>query len=162
MTGHLIILGCGKAKLDRPAMAADLYTGALFRDALGYAEHQLAVGACDAIRILSAKHGLLRTDQVISPYELWLGDLSTECPPSPDGGTVLSPYDELAELLDAQLLDCGMPSGHRPSKVTVLGGQPYVDLVAFASGRFELLNPLKGLTQGARRQWFKRQREALP
>lgn len=60
----VVLVGCGKEKLDRAAKAKDLYTGQLFRKARTYAER---IG--DEWAILSAKHFLLSPEEVIKPYE---------------------------------------------------------------------------------------------
>jgi hypothetical protein len=48
-----------------PSKASDLYTSPLFQSGLAYAESMKP----DAILILSAKHGLVPLDAVLSPYE---------------------------------------------------------------------------------------------
>lgn len=63
----IVFLSCCKSKLDHPAPARELYTGALFRKALAYAEKVLKA---DAVRIFSAKYGMVHPDQVIEPYAL--------------------------------------------------------------------------------------------
>lgn len=146
---RLCIIGCGAAKLGVAAPARELYTGPLFRDALGYATHP---GRFDEVRILSAKHGLLRLDQVVEPYELWLGDLSL--------GETRRLGDSVGEQLGA------IWGATPPHTIAVLAGEPYVRLVHRALDaqgvhpRPCVMNLLKGLTQGARRAWFKREREA--
>jgi hypothetical protein len=60
----IVLVGCGKAKLDKPARAKDLYTGNLFRAARAYAELH-----GDTWRILSAKYGLVHPTEVIAPYD---------------------------------------------------------------------------------------------
>jgi hypothetical protein len=64
---ELVIIPCGAAKLDHAAPAAELYTGSMFADALRTAR---SMTADENIRILSAKHGLVRLDHVIEPYEM--------------------------------------------------------------------------------------------
>lgn len=61
------IIPCGGAKLDKPAKARDLYVGQMFCNTLGAALAQVEEG--DEVLILSAKHGLLRLDDVVEPYE---------------------------------------------------------------------------------------------
>ena len=68
---QLVIIPCGGAKLDHAAPAAELYTGSMFRDALKTAR---MMTTDDHIRILSAKHGLVRLDHVIEPYDLKMTD----------------------------------------------------------------------------------------
>jgi len=67
---RVALLGCGKAKLDRPAPAAQLYTGSLFRQALRSSE-----GRFDERYVLSALHGLVALDKELEPYELALQSL---------------------------------------------------------------------------------------
>ncbi len=61
-------------KLKRSAKAKDLYISPLFKKALAYA-HTLKP---HNIFILSAKYHLVPLDQVISPYDLTLNDMSTK------------------------------------------------------------------------------------
>jgi len=69
MPRDLVLISCGSEKLDRPAKAADLYTGPLFKLQLELARHW----AKDKdIRILSAKHGVVALDQVVEPYDQML------------------------------------------------------------------------------------------
>lgn len=60
----IVLIGCGKSKVDYRTRADELYTGALFRLSLKYA-HTLAP---DAIYILSALHGLVELDKELDPY----------------------------------------------------------------------------------------------
>lgn len=60
----VVLIGCSGPKLDRAAPARDLYTSALFKKCVAYAE---ALGAEWAV--LSAKHGLVQPDQVLAPYD---------------------------------------------------------------------------------------------
>ena len=69
----IILISCASRKADRISKARDLYSSALFRLNLAYAE-QLRP---DAIYILSAKHGLLALDDKITPYNETLNDMST-------------------------------------------------------------------------------------
>lgn len=65
----LVVIPCGAAELTRPAPARDLYTGAYFRSCRRAAE---ALRPALGWLILSAKHGLIRPDTVLAPYELTL------------------------------------------------------------------------------------------
>ena len=73
MPEPVYLVGCGKAKLEEPAPARDLYTGALFRASLSYAE-ALAAGS-GRVFILSAEYGLVVPGEVLEPYDLHLGAL---------------------------------------------------------------------------------------
>jgi hypothetical protein len=58
------LVACAKSKLDRAAPARELYCSPLFRGSLAYAEQR-----CERVYIVSAKHGLVRPDEVIAPYD---------------------------------------------------------------------------------------------
>jgi hypothetical protein len=68
---QMVIIPCGASKLSQPAKAADLYTGSMFADALRTAR---TMTSDENIRILSAKHGLVRLDHVLEPYEMKMSD----------------------------------------------------------------------------------------
>lgn len=70
-TRRIAIVGCSAKKLDRPGPAREFYTSALFRASLAYAE-----ATCDEVWIASAKYGLVRLDQVLTPYDLDLRSFS--------------------------------------------------------------------------------------
>jgi hypothetical protein len=63
------LVGCSATKLDRPAPARDIYSSPLFRKSLAYAEHVLFA---QHTFILSAKHGAVRPDAELAPYDLVL------------------------------------------------------------------------------------------
>ena len=67
----IALIGCGKEKIDGPAPALALYTGALFKAHRAYAEKRGAM-----IMILSAKYGLIDAAQIIVRYDFRLSDLS--------------------------------------------------------------------------------------
>jgi hypothetical protein len=64
MMARIGLVGCVSEKLNRPALARDLYRSALFVGRRRYVE-----GSCDDWFILSAKHGLVRQDEVLEPYD---------------------------------------------------------------------------------------------
>lgn len=70
-TNQPVIIACGKAKRDRPAMAKDLYTGNYFRDVHTWAR---SITPGHNIYIISAKHGLIPSTRIIAPYDLKMGD----------------------------------------------------------------------------------------
>ena len=61
---RIVCLACVKAKRPEPAPAGDLYTSPLFRLSLAYARTLEP----DLILILSAKHGVLRLEDRVAPY----------------------------------------------------------------------------------------------
>ncbi len=70
----LVIIPCGKAKLDRPASAGAMYTGGYHRACRRAADILTSPGR---IRIISAKYGLISLGQLIEPYELRMGQLGS-------------------------------------------------------------------------------------
>lgn len=69
----VVLVGCVKSKLERPAPARDLYTSALFRKERAYAE---ATGT--RWFVLSAEYGLVEPERVIDPYELHLSSTTRD------------------------------------------------------------------------------------
>src|SRR5437870_4576126 len=65
------LVGCVKSKASEAMSAREMYTSPLFRGRRSFVER-----SCDRWFILSAKHELLDSDQVIEPYNLELKDLS--------------------------------------------------------------------------------------
>lgn len=61
------LIACSAAKLAHAAPAERLYQGQLFRLAL-----QVVTKLCQRVRILSAKHGVVRLDAVLEPYDMAL------------------------------------------------------------------------------------------
>lgn len=67
----IVLVSCGKRKLPDAAPAKDLYISPRFQEARKFAET-----FSDRWFVISAKHGLLSPDSVISPYDLDLDSLS--------------------------------------------------------------------------------------
>lgn len=72
MTKHVALIACSRAKLPHAAQAKDLYTGTRFRLACGWASRH----DVDEVFILSARHGLLRMEEVLEPYDESLANKS--------------------------------------------------------------------------------------
>ena len=70
MDRKLIIIPCGGKKALGSMPAVRLYIGPYFKSTARYA---LSKAVLDDIRILSAKHGLLKLTDVIAPYNLRMG-----------------------------------------------------------------------------------------
>lgn len=134
--GPLVVIGCGAGKLDRPAPAAELYTGTYFRECLATAR---AIADPESIRILSAKHGLVRLDDVLEPYDVTLGD----------------PFDRIpTRAVTAQAIDQGI-AGRR---VLALCSARYADLLRAAG--FKVDAPLANLGIGRQRRKLAEMRRA--
>jgi hypothetical protein len=74
----LFVIPCGATKLTQPSPARTLYTGAMFRYCLAVIEEEVelarAAGRHVAVRILSARHGLLDLDTHVEPYDQKMTD----------------------------------------------------------------------------------------
>ena len=71
MRNRIVLISCVSQKLPHCAKVRNLYTSTLFKLSLKYAEKL----APDEIFALSAKHGLLRLEQKIEPYEQTLNNM---------------------------------------------------------------------------------------
>lgn len=69
--GDALLIGCGAAKLDHPARAADLYTSTYFQAKVRFAE-----GLGLPWAILSGKLGIVQPDSLTHPYDLNAESLS--------------------------------------------------------------------------------------
>jgi len=136
----LIVIPCGSDKKPGWSMRADeLYTGQYFRAALKYAR---AIAPDSKIRILSAKHGLLRVGDMVRSYDVKFGD-------------------EKAigiEELKGNFREAGILQQDTNKDVRVIGGKEYIGRVAAAVpfarrvlpaglGIGEQLSALKKLTE---------------
>ena len=140
----MIVIGCGKDKLDVPAKARELYVGSLFRQARRYAE---ATG--EPWAILSAKHGIVCPDDVIEPYDVTLDGLD---------------FSELAKWAGrAAGLFCRRMRPVQGDVVRVLAGVRYAHpfLTELAERGVQGYQPLVGLGVGRRLGWLRREREQL-
>lgn len=74
----LLVVACGRTKLDRQAPARQLYTGSHFRFALAAVEREAAriagAGGAAQVMILSALHGLVGPDTALVPYDVTMVD----------------------------------------------------------------------------------------
>ena len=68
---RLIVITCGSKKGPKATQARYLYTGSYFKAQLDWA---LSIAPASRIRILSAKYGLLKLTDVITPYEKRITD----------------------------------------------------------------------------------------
>lgn len=70
----VVLISCVSQKLNRKSKSKDLYTSALFKKNMAYAE----MLDPDQICILSAKYGLLALDDEIEPYDLTLNTMKSK------------------------------------------------------------------------------------
>lgn len=131
------LVSCSKQKADvlpgSEVKASELYTSTLFNKSRRYVE-----ACCDAWGILSARHGLLMPDDMISAYEQTLAQMSAV----QRMAWAIKVADAIAERwgFDAEYV---VLAGKRYS--TAVAGFPHTDF------------PLRGLNMGARLRWLNRQ-----
>lgn len=70
----ICIIPCGGKKLKRTAPAHELYTGPYFKACYRYA---LSIAPKSSVFILSAKHGLIKPDYPVAPYNLRMGQVGS-------------------------------------------------------------------------------------
>lgn len=90
-TAVVVVIPCGRQKLDRAAPAGELYVGSMHREARRAADRLTESGG--TVLILSAKHGLIGFDTVIEPYDMTIGH--------PDAVTAAVVRGQAAELIPA-------------------------------------------------------------
>lgn len=61
---RIVIVGCSATKLSTPAPAREMYQGALFKAAVGYAESWSLPWY-----VISAMHGIIKPDFIVEPYD---------------------------------------------------------------------------------------------
>jgi hypothetical protein len=133
---RIVLVGCSRTKASGPRPAAELFLGSGFSKARDYAR-----AAGGPWYVLSAKYGLLHPDDVVAPYDVYLGD-------RPEG--YRSAWGEwvVAQLADRHDL--------RSAVVEVHAGRAYVDPLGVRLTGLEatLTEPLAGLRQGERLAWY--------
>jgi len=135
-TPDAVLLGCVKSKHSTAVPAKDLYSSTLFARRRRYAE---ASGA--PWFVVSSRWGLVAPDEVIAPYDVYLGDMS-------------APYRHAwAEFVVAQL------AGHvrlPGATIEIHAGDHYVDALRPALERVgaELIDPVDAHSMGETLAWY--------
>ena len=135
---ELILIGCVKSKLERPAAAKELYTSRLFRGARCWAERRGS-----RWMILSALHGLVGPEDTIAPYEATLLTMG-QAERRKWGARVMAQLDL---------------AGKGVETIIFLAGAAYrtpIESAIEAAGT-KTWAPLKGLGLGRQLQWFAKQ-----
>ncbi len=129
------LVSCVSQKREQASAARDLYSSDLFCKARRYAE----ASGCRWF-ILSAEHGLVTPDQVISPYERTLNSMP------------VVERREWAERVAEQLLAV-MPE---LSCVVFLAGERYREFLArhLVSRKIAVSVPMEGLRIGEQLRWL--------
>lgn len=148
----IYLVGCGKAKLDRPAPAQELYTGALFQKSMSYALRmharawsERADGApvdVPKVCILSALHGLVWPTRTLAPYDLALASM----PHAERLAWGVRVAGELAGVLDETPVT--------EARIVALAGAPYVGALQYGLAQLtgtivRVEQPLKGPASGS-------------
>ncbi len=133
----LVLVSCVKEKLDQPAPAEDLYRSDLFRKQRAYAKR-----AAVPWFILSAQHGLVEPDEMLSPYNLRLSETSSAYRKA-WGGRVVARLEELAGPLAGKTIE-------------VHAGEAYAGPIRelLGSAGAQVTEPLRGLAFGPRLSWY--------
>lgn len=129
----IVLLSCCKQKLNETALAEKLYQSTGFKKSLAYAKSLRP----DGIFILSAKHHVVKLDDMIEPYDVCLRDKNAS-EKTEWAKTVVSQLEGLADL--------------KNDKFVILCGSDYCDGILPHITNYEL--PLKGLSMGYRLQWL--------
>ena len=127
----ILIISCGKKKCITKSKAKDMYIGSHFKRCLSFALSKVKE---DKVFILSAKYGLLRLNDLISSYELKMGQSG-----SVDENTIIK-QAELFNIRDEQIIST---AGSEYKKILIK---------TFKNIKF----PFEGLSMGYMAQAMKR------
>jgi len=162
---RVVLIGCVKGKLDRPAPARDLYISDLFALRRRYAE-----ASGHPWGVLSALHGVLDPDRVIAPYDWtiaqrwtktggfyhWAGSVIQGCYFLRSGVTNHSSYDERAATDFTSRLT-----------VEIHAGKDYVDLIRMCGlpqwpPTVHIEHPVAGMGIGEQKQFYRHNEYEYP
>ena len=136
----IALVSCVSKKLDHSAVAGDMYLSVWFKYAREYAERNF-----NEWFILSAKHGLLRTDQVISPYNVFIGDLSA----NERRQWAINTARSVSDIVTSDI------------EISIFAGKKYRQYLvpALIFSDFSVTVPLEGLGIGQQLKWFKEKKD---
>jgi len=140
----VILIGCVKSKLPRAAAARDLYTSPLFARRRRYAE---ATGL--PWFVVSSRWGLVAPEEVVAPYDVYLGDMSAA-------------YRRTwAEFVTAQLSDVGPLPG---TVVEIHAGDHYVNSLrpALVHSGAVVVDAVDAGSMGETLAWYDHHRPTAP
>lgn len=133
---RLGIVSCGKAKLSQASEASALYTSPLFRKS-----HAIASATCDRVLILSAKHGLIESNDVIEPYDVSANEL--------DPCNLVLWEQAISRLLK--------PMIPQFDELLLFAGSKYrMTVESVTHGQLKMSDPMAGMGLGKRMQFLKR------
>ena len=132
---RIVLISCCKKKKNLPCKACVLYESDLFRKSYKYA----VTLKPDRIFILSAKHHLLESNEVISPYDLSLNEMNTQ------------EVKNWAEKVIQQLSSVSDLNG---DDFTVLAGNKYRKYLINRMDNYEV--PMERMRIGKQLSWLKK------
>lgn len=128
-----IFIGCCKKKMDFPCKSIDMYNSTLFKYCYNYSLDK------GNVYILSAKYGLLKTDNIISPYDKTLKSM--------DKNEIKKWYDNVK----LQMIENGIDKNEEA--MFLCGKLYYEGLLDYFSGNISI--PLEGMSIGQRLHFLK-------
>ncbi len=132
----IVLISYGKTKLPYKSKVQDLCTSELFQKSLRYARSLDP----DEIYILSSKHGLLRLDDEIEPYDKILNEMSS---------------NERRQWADSILKKLRSLTDVESDEFVILAGNKYRKELLPHLHHYSI--PMKGLKQGEQLQWLNAQ-----
>lgn len=139
MDRTLVLVGCVKSKVYHRAPAKDLYNSTLWSKRRRYAELSGMPWA-----ILSAEHGMVDPDEVLEPYDRYLGRESASYKRRWGAETAVQVLEKTTEL--------GL------SAVEIHAGAPYVESglrARLESAGIEVHWPVEGMPFGTQLAWYR-------
>lgn len=149
----LILLGCVKKKHGKGAAVKDLYSSVLWKYRRAYAVAHRN-GASVPWFILSAKHGVLRPDDWIEPYDVTLNAMKRP------------QLERWAQQVSQELLDILRFYGLQQRVIEIHAGKNYADYGVqqhLERAGATVLRPLAHVVgQGVQYQWYQRHAKECP
>lgn len=134
---RIVILSCGQKKVTKPTEAYRLYQGSYYKMNLKYA---LSITSLNCIYILSAKYGLIKSTEIIAPYNLKMGE----------------PGSVTTDKIKQQAASLGILQ----NEVIILGGSLYVNKIREVFMKNKA--PILGKSMGYAMQLLSRNMGKLP
>jgi hypothetical protein len=139
-TGALTLVSCCGPKLDRIAPARDLYRSPMFQKSARWAERK-----GDSWLVLSARHGLIRPDEMLEPYNQTLKAMTK------------AQRDAWARQVVTQMRSWASDRSVTSLHVTLLAGATYATWTPLAHDLARVVQPLQGMSIGYRLKWLTEQ-----
>lgn len=130
----IALISCVKSKSDKNCTAKDMYISDLFKKMYVYAKVR-----AKKVFILSAKYGLLKEDDIISPYQKTLKDMSIK-------ERKVWSYNVIMSLKK----ECDLSN----DKFLILAGTKYREFICKKIKNYDV--PLKGLGIGKQLEYLKK------